>query len=339
VVRSPLRTPTSRLLALGLAALAGRAAAQDFVVRPPAESFRDVAPGHWAYEAVEWLRSEGLLEGWGERFHGRRSFTRYEMAEILARYTQRLLEAQRELTGLGNGSPRAGSLRSEVEHLRQVVERIAKVVSTHQALLEDPGAQRAWRKRMETLRKRRRAVRSSLRSEAPPGRRRDRAPPKREETRRKRRLLAALDRLQASKGPPLPVEPADDFVYFGSDPRPPARSLLARAGQEEHLPVRPDLPASRRAPRPSPPDSAARAEAIQERLDGLLALSRVMRGPGGPALPGPRRTPRRDGAGKALNRRLVEALDEVRQGAMDPERARVIGYLASLALEAERLER
>lgn len=56
------------------------------------EPFPDVPQDHWAYEAVESLRVEGLVEGYPDgTFGGERTFTRYEMAMIFNRILERLV--------------------------------------------------------------------------------------------------------------------------------------------------------------------------------------------------------------------------------------------------------
>ena len=48
--------------------------------------FTDVPRGHWAYDAVEQLRQDGIIEGYGDgSFRGERTITRYEMAQMIAR--------------------------------------------------------------------------------------------------------------------------------------------------------------------------------------------------------------------------------------------------------------
>lgn len=52
--------------------------------------FTDVPTDHWAYDAIDMLQSEGIVEGYPDgTFKGNRSFTRYEMAMVVARlYTK-----------------------------------------------------------------------------------------------------------------------------------------------------------------------------------------------------------------------------------------------------------
>lgn len=65
------------------------------------EPFPDVPQDHWAYEAVESLRTAGLIEGYPDgTFSGERTFTRYEMAMVFSRILERLvawLEGREEL--------------------------------------------------------------------------------------------------------------------------------------------------------------------------------------------------------------------------------------------------
>ena len=71
----------------------------EFFARPQ-DPFKDVPSHHWAYRSVERLRRAGILEGWGTRFHGKRRFTRYEMAVVVARFLEKASEAtgKRNLT-------------------------------------------------------------------------------------------------------------------------------------------------------------------------------------------------------------------------------------------------
>lgn len=51
-----------------------------------ANSFSDVPAGHWAYDAVNKLAAEGVIEGYpGGTYGGDRLMTRYEMAQIVAK--------------------------------------------------------------------------------------------------------------------------------------------------------------------------------------------------------------------------------------------------------------
>lgn len=76
-----------------------------------AGSFNDIPKGHWAFEEVHWLRADGMLEGWGGKFHGDKTFTRYEMSQVLGRYMKKYYtdrdKVQAELT----------QHRSQITHL------------------------------------------------------------------------------------------------------------------------------------------------------------------------------------------------------------------------------
>lgn len=51
-----------------------------------ANPFSDVPAGHWAYNSVAKLASEGIIEGYGDgTYRGNRNITRYEMAQMVAR--------------------------------------------------------------------------------------------------------------------------------------------------------------------------------------------------------------------------------------------------------------
>lgn len=50
------------------------------------DGFSDVPKDHWAYEALDYLAKEGVIEGYGDgTFRGNRTMTRYEMAAIIAK--------------------------------------------------------------------------------------------------------------------------------------------------------------------------------------------------------------------------------------------------------------
>lgn len=53
--------------------------------------FRDVPTDHWAYEAIDYLQQEGLVEGYPDgTFRGNNVFSRYEMAMVVARMYSKL---------------------------------------------------------------------------------------------------------------------------------------------------------------------------------------------------------------------------------------------------------
>lgn len=55
-----------------------------------ADSFTDVPKEHWAYEALDYLAKDGIIEGMGDStFQGGRAMTRYEVAAIVAKAMQK----------------------------------------------------------------------------------------------------------------------------------------------------------------------------------------------------------------------------------------------------------
>lgn len=62
------------------------------------KDFPDVPENHWAYEAVSRLAGNDIVQGYPDgEFHGDRTMTRYEMAEIIYNALSRGAEAEREL--------------------------------------------------------------------------------------------------------------------------------------------------------------------------------------------------------------------------------------------------
>ena len=67
-------------------AMAAAAALAAGVSVSAANPFSDVNPSDWAYQAVEDLSAEGIVEGYPDgTFGGQKNITRYEMAQIIAR--------------------------------------------------------------------------------------------------------------------------------------------------------------------------------------------------------------------------------------------------------------
>ena len=51
-----------------------------------ANPFADVPDDHWAYDAIDQLVADGVIEGYGNgEFDGDKAITRYEMAQMVAR--------------------------------------------------------------------------------------------------------------------------------------------------------------------------------------------------------------------------------------------------------------
>lgn len=71
------------VITLTVATLAGCAAS---ALAASPNPFGDVPARHWAYEAVNKLTQDGLIDGTGKSsFYGERTVTRYEMAQLVAR--------------------------------------------------------------------------------------------------------------------------------------------------------------------------------------------------------------------------------------------------------------
>ena len=51
--------------------------------------FKDLPEGHWAYDAIQMLAEDGVIEGYGDgTFNGTKTMNRYEMAEIVAKASE-----------------------------------------------------------------------------------------------------------------------------------------------------------------------------------------------------------------------------------------------------------
>ncbi len=88
----------------------------------PANSFTDVPRDHWAYESLQKLAAQGVIEGYNGRFDGEKSLSRYEMAEILAR----------AMTKMDKADPKAQAevkkLQAEFrQELRKLGVRVARL--------------------------------------------------------------------------------------------------------------------------------------------------------------------------------------------------------------------
>lgn len=79
------------------AVLAASTALSTPALAATSSSFSDVPADHWAYEALDYLAANGVIEGYPDgSFQGGRAMSRYEMAAIVARACQQ--------DGLGIGS-------------------------------------------------------------------------------------------------------------------------------------------------------------------------------------------------------------------------------------------
>ena len=95
-------------LALACGALLARPASA------PATPFADVPANHWAYQAIQTLSADGLIDGYPDgSFKGDRPLTRYEMAAIVARVIAKL-----EATGAGTAS------KTDLDKLQKLIDAL-----------------------------------------------------------------------------------------------------------------------------------------------------------------------------------------------------------------------
>lgn len=52
--------------------------------------FTDLAPSHWAYGAAQSVMEAGILQGYEDKFHGKRLINRYQTAVIIAKLLAKL---------------------------------------------------------------------------------------------------------------------------------------------------------------------------------------------------------------------------------------------------------
>lgn len=97
-----------------------------------AQMFKDVPPDHWAYEAIDYLQQEGLVEGYPDgTFRGNQSFTRYEMAMVIARIYSKLDEKLAGVSNLEEVNARLDKLANEFkDELADLGVRIDQLEST-----------------------------------------------------------------------------------------------------------------------------------------------------------------------------------------------------------------
>jgi hypothetical protein len=98
------------LLAAGLACVAFAA----LPLRAPATPLADVPANHWAYQAIQSLAADGLIDGYPDgSFKGDRPLTRYEMAAVVARAIAKL-----EATGAGSAS------KTDLDKLQKLIDAL-----------------------------------------------------------------------------------------------------------------------------------------------------------------------------------------------------------------------
>ncbi|MBC5798734.1 MAG: S-layer homology domain-containing protein [Candidatus Eremiobacteraeota bacterium] len=102
-----------RRLALVVVGLALSLAA---AVRPAAQAtpFSDVPASHWAYQYIQTLAADGLIDGYPDgEFKGDRPLTRYEMAVVVARVVAKLQE-----------SGGTGASRADLDKLQKLIDAL-----------------------------------------------------------------------------------------------------------------------------------------------------------------------------------------------------------------------
>src|SRR6202790_3142803 len=79
-----------------------------------ASPFSDVPANHWAYQAIQSLAADGLVEGFPDgKFKGDRPLTRYEMAVLVARVIAKL-----QANGAGFAS------KSDLDKLQKLIDAL-----------------------------------------------------------------------------------------------------------------------------------------------------------------------------------------------------------------------
>ncbi|GIV12307.1 MAG: hypothetical protein KatS3mg021_0589 [Fimbriimonadales bacterium] len=124
-------------VAAGLSLIAGFTFAQT----------RDVPPGHWAYQAIEQLVRDGIIEGYPDgTFRPNRTMTRAEFAQAIARaynnINERLQALSRRIDEIAN-APRGGGqqaptadeqARRDIQALRNEINELKKLNDALQTL-------------------------------------------------------------------------------------------------------------------------------------------------------------------------------------------------------------
>ena len=92
-----------------------------------ANPFSDVPAGHWAYNSVTKLASEGVIEGYGDgTYRGNRNITRYEMAQMVARALARAPKTNISSSSRAELDKLAAEFRDELDSLGVRVAQLEK---------------------------------------------------------------------------------------------------------------------------------------------------------------------------------------------------------------------
>src|SRR5436189_1506362 len=135
-------------LALLATVMAAMAIARPALAQGP---FADVPTDHWAYDAVNELAKQGIVNGYPDStFGGKRALTRYEFAMAIQRMLQ---EVQRRIDAAKGGTTAAPNLdnyytkdqideklrnlptREEVDRLRSDVDQLRRLATEFQDTL------------------------------------------------------------------------------------------------------------------------------------------------------------------------------------------------------------
>lgn len=84
------------------------------LVASPAFAFRDVPANHWAYDAINKAVDQGILQGYNNMFHGKKTLNRFQMAVVVARMLDRI--------GTGGGG---GASPDAIKQLEALVTEFA----------------------------------------------------------------------------------------------------------------------------------------------------------------------------------------------------------------------
>jgi hypothetical protein len=98
-------------LVLGTVLLLGRAAS--------ATPFSDVPANHWAYQYIQSLAADGIIDGYPDgKFKGDRPLTRYEMAVVIARVIAKLQE------NIKPPPPYTGPSKQDLDKLQKLIDAL-----------------------------------------------------------------------------------------------------------------------------------------------------------------------------------------------------------------------
>jgi len=92
-----------------------------------ANPFSDVPAGHWVYQSIAKLASEGVIEGYGDgTYIGNRNITRYEMTQMIARALAKTPRTNISSTNRAELNKLAAEFRDELDNLGVRVAELEK---------------------------------------------------------------------------------------------------------------------------------------------------------------------------------------------------------------------